>query len=292
MYSLKEAWIKMQGDVPYEKWDGKMHCVKTDAAMTFRTNLTGGFFSAYTFTLVREGWLTIVNNGKELTLSPDDLYVYSPGMPVTILTASENYKGICLLVDEYQTLETDTVREMIRIAYLPIVRLHEPVIALSREMADTLANRMDEIIHYLRSDNTYKEAILQHLYAIFLLDMQSAIEQSSAPGKISKRTEDVFIGFIRLLPENFEEHHDIGFYADSLSITTTYLSRVVRQVTGRTVIDYVNQFLLMEASFLLRATGMSISQISDRLHFSDQAAFSKFFSREQGISPKVYRRQK
>ena len=90
-----------------------------------------------------------------------------------------------------------------------------------------------------------------------------------------KRTEDVFI----------------GFYADSLNISTTYLSRIVRQVTGRTVIDYVNQFLLMEAVFLLRTTAMSIAQISDRLHFSDQAAFSKFFSREQGVSPKEYRRQ-
>ena len=291
MYSLKEAWIKMQGNVPYEQWDGKMHCVRTDAAMTFRANLTGGFFSAYTFTLVLEGWLTIIYNGKELTLNPDDLYVYSPGMPVTILSASENYSGICLLVDEFQTLETDTVREMIRIAYLPIVRLQEPIITLSREMADSLASRMDEIIHYLQSDNLHREAILQHLYAIFLLDMQNAIERFDTPGTMPKRTEDVFIGFIRLLPENFERHHDIGFYADSLHISTTYLSRVVRQVTGRTVIDYVNQFLLMEAVFLLRTTAMSIAQISDRLHFSDQAAFSKFFSHEQGVSPKEYRRQ-
>lgn len=97
MYSLKDAWVKMQGSVPYKNWDGKMHCAWTDTPMTFRANTVGGFFSAYTFTLVREGWLTIVYNGKELTLNPDDLYVYSPGMPVTILSASENYKGICLL---------------------------------------------------------------------------------------------------------------------------------------------------------------------------------------------------
>ena len=31
---------------------------------------------------------------------------------------------------------------------------------------------------------------------------------------------------------HFEEHHDIGFYASELCITTTYLSRVVRQVSG------------------------------------------------------------
>ena len=43
-------------------------------------------------------------------------------------------------------------------------------------------------------------------------------------------------------------HHDIAYYADALNITTTYLSRVVRQLTGRTVVGYVNQFLPMEAT--------------------------------------------
>lgn len=67
------------------------------------------------------------------------------------------------------------------------------------------------------------------------------------------------------------------------------LSRVVRQVTGRTVIDYINQMLLMEASFLLRTTSMSITQIADRLHFADSPSFSKFFSRLKGLSPKEYK---
>ena len=292
MYSLKDAWIKMQGSVPYEGWDGNMYCTLTDAMMTFRTNRTQGFLSAYTFTLVREGWLTILYNGRELTLNPGDLYIYSSGMPLTVLSASENYRGVCLLVDEHLTLETDTVRDMVRIAYLPIVRLNEPRIVLSSEMVETLDEILEAIIRYLRTENRYKEPILHHLYAIFLLDLQSAMEQASASDKSPKRAEEVFIGFIRLLPEHFARHHDIAFYADSLSISTTYLSRIVRQLTGRTVIDYVNQYLIMEATFLLRTSKLSIAEISDRLHFSDQAAFSKFFTRLQGVSPKIYRRDK
>ena len=68
-----------------------------------------------------------------------------------------------------------------------------------------------------------------------------------------------------------------------------YLSRVVRQVSGRTVIDYINHMLLMEASFLLRTSELSISQISDRLRFADTPSFSKFFSRMKGVSPRAYR---
>jgi len=74
------------------------------------------------------------------------------------------------------------------------------------------------------------------------------------------------------------------------SITPVYLSRVVRQVTGPTVVDYINQMLLMEASFLLQTSPLSITQIADRLHFADTPSFSKFFSRLKGMSPKEYRK--
>jgi AraC-like DNA-binding protein len=86
------------------------------------------------------------------------------------------------------------------------------------------------------------------------------------------------------------EHHDIPFYADQLHISPVYLSRVVRQVTGRTVVDYINQMLLMEASFLLQTSQLSIAQIADHLHFADTPSFSKFFSRLSGMSPKEYRK--
>ena len=64
---------------------------------------------------------------------------------------------------------------------------------------------------------------------------------------------------------------------------------IVRQLTGRTVVDYVNQMLLMEASFLLRTSSLSVTQVADRLSFADTASFCKFFTRLRGQSPKSYR---
>ena len=90
----------------------------------------------------------------------------------------------------------------------------------------------------------------------------------------------------------FAEHHDIAFYASALNISPVYLSRVVRQIAGRTVIDYINQHLLIEASYLLRTTSLSIAQIADQLHFADTPSFSKFFSRKKGVTPKEYRKQR
>lgn len=289
MYTLKESWMAMFGDMPMSDWDGKMYCTETDAAKTFRTNETQGFLSAYTFTLVTEGWLKFLCNGRMLTLQADDLYFYSPGLSVNVVSASENYHGFCLMADEHTTIEMPTVRDLVNIAYQPIVQLHEPKLALPHATARHLAERMREIIAYLHSDHIYKGEVLRMLYTVFLLDVQNAQQQVITRRQTPQRVEEIFIGFIRLLPQHFAEHRDIAFYASRLNISSVYLSRVVRQVSGRTVIDYISQMLLMEASFLLRTTSISITQIADRLHFANQSSFSKFFLRMKGVTPKRFR---
>lgn len=290
MYSLKEAWIRMYGSEPVADWDGKMYCAVTDAATTFRTNETHGYMAAYTFTLVTQGWLTIIYNGSELLLRRGDLYMYSPGMAVTVVGASDDYRAICLLADERVTLDAPNVHDLIYMAYVPIVQLHEPKLSLSDDDARMMADKLREIIGYINSDHIYKAEILRMLYAVFLLDLQNAQDKAFRYSSVPQRVEEIFISFIRLLPRHFAEHHDIAFYASELNISAVYLSRVVRQVSGRTVIDYVNQFLSMEACFLLRTTTLSITQIADRLHFADKSSFSKFFQRLHGVSPREFRR--
>ncbi|MBR5170264.1 MAG: AraC family transcriptional regulator [Muribaculaceae bacterium] len=290
MYTLKQGWMAMIGEMPMENWDGKMYCLETDATLTSRTNETEGFMSAYTFTLVTQGWLTLIYNGMEITLHPDDLYIYSPGLSVSVVAISEDYRGICLLADEHMTLDTPGVHDLVRIAYQPIVQLHEPKVTLPHDTAQQLASKMREIITYLHSDHIYKSEVIRMLYAVFLLDLQNAQHKAITHCVTPQRIEEIFIGFIRLLPHHFSKHHDIGFYASALNITSVYLSRVVKQVSGHTVVGYINQMLIMEASFLLRTTTLTIAEIADRLHFADTPSFSKFFSRLKGISPRAYRR--
>ena len=134
---------------------------------------------------------------------------------------------------------------------------------------------------------------LRMLYNLFLTDLSSVQQHSIREHRFPKRVEEIFFGFLGLLPQHFAEHHDIGFYADRLCITTTYLSRVVRQMSGgRTVVDYINQMLLMEAVFLLRQTSLSITQISDQLHFAEVTTFARFFNRMKGMNPREFRKGK
>ena len=290
MYSLKEAIGLFSGVATNDRNDA-VYCFETSAATALRTNETHGFFACYVFTLVERGWLTVLYNGRELTFYPYDLYIYSPGLPITVIATSDDFHGLSLMADEHAAIDAPTLHDLVHIAYLPIVQLNEPKQTLPADTAQYLAAKMREIIGYQQSDHIYKDEVLRLLYAVFLLDLQNAQDRVIVHHQVPQRVEEIFIGFMRLLPDHFAEHHDIPFYASALHISPVYLSRVVRQVTGRTVVDYINQMLLMEATFLLHTSELSISQIADRLHFADAPSFSKFFSRLKGQSPKAFREQ-
>ena len=290
MYKLNEYLpIFIGEDLPEKGWDEGMYCLEANSSKILRTNLLQGFVSCFAFMLVEKGWMTILYNGRELTLNPNDLYIYSPGFPVTVIATSKDFHGLLLMADEHAANEVPLIHDLVHLAILPIVQLREPKQTLPDDAAKHLTEKMREINHYLHSSHIYKVEVLRMLYAIFLLDLQNVQDRFFVHRQTPQRVEEIFIGFIRLLPDNFIEHHDIPFYASSLCISPVYLSRVVRQVSGRTVIDYINNMLLMEASYLLRTSKLSIAQIGERLHFADTPSFSKFFSRMKGMSPREYR---
>lgn len=292
MYSLKEFWQIRNLPFPEGEWDGNVICIETDAEWTFGTNKTHGFLSCYTFTIVTRGWVTVLYNNRELTLHEGDLYTYSAGFEVTVLSSSSDYSGICLLGDEHFTLSLPTVRDAIRTAYFTVVELTSPVLPLKEGDQQRLKELMHMMIHYQQTGLPHASESLRMLYNIFLTDLSAIQQHSIREHRFPKRIEEIFLGFLGLLPQHFMEHHDIGFYASHLCITTTYLSRVVRQVSGgRTVIDYINQMLLMEATFLLRQTSMSITQISDQLHFAEVTTFARFFCRQKGMTPREFRKR-
>lgn len=289
MYSLKEAWMIIQGDLPYEGWDGSIICVDTDPEITSGTNHTQGFISAYTFTLVLKGWLSIRYNGIEITLVPGDLYFYLPGLPVSIISSSDDYRGICLLADERLSLEVGAERDLSGAIFRLIVELHEPKLHLPLAAASPILTVMEQIRNYCFSSNNCKEGIVKHLYIVFLYELKNYQNIYHADFVGSGRMEDLYIAFLKLLPANFAEHHDIPFYASAIGVTPIYLSRVVRKMSGRTIMDHINELLVSEAKYLLKSTEMGAAQIAELLHFADIPSFSRFFSRMVGLSPRRYR---
>ena len=150
---------------------------------------------------------------------------------------------------------------------------------------------MGIIRRYLLSpDHPFRSECLRTTYGLFLLELNAIQERTIRDRRFPKRIEELFFDFLRLVPIHFTEHHDVGFYASQLCITPRYLSQIVREVSGRTVVDYINQMLLMETSYLLQQTSRPIADIAVRLHFSETASLTRFFTRMKGVNPREFRK--
>ena len=172
--------------------------------------------------------------------------------------------------------------------YLGNYRL--PVFSLESDRFSYLKQTMALFGDRLNIMNVYHDGIIRNLCNFFLLQMADALcVENNDTTVFVKRENEIFRNFKKLLVENYLKHHSIGFYADSLNITTTYLSRVVKRVTGNTVCFHISKMLCSDARRLLECTDMDIKEISDMLGFSDQSVFGKFFMRKTGVSPLKFR---
>ena len=292
MFRLETTWMWQYGHDTIPDWDGKLLIVDTDAHNSLvETNALPGTVAAYGYTIVLQGWITMLYNGHEVYYTKDDLIIYTPGMVVSVIAISENYRGICLVADKDFAFESPTIRDAIRAAYLPVVELSEPRLTLAEEDNHHLMELMGIIRRYLLSpDHPFRSECLRTTYGLFLLELNAIQERTIRDRRFPKRIEELFFDFLRLVPIHFAEHHDVAFYASQLCITPRYLSQIVREVSSRTVVDYINQMLLIEASYMLQQTSLPIVQIADRLHFSEAASFTRFFTRMKGMNPREFRK--
>ena len=294
MFRLGATRIWQYGHDTIPDWDGKLLILDTDSHNSLvETNALPGTIAAYGYTIVLQGWITMLYNGNEVHYKKDDLIIYTPGTTVIVLTISDDYRGICLVAEKDFAFESPTMRNAIRAAYLPAVELSEPRLTLAENDLQYLMQLMGIIRRYLLSpDHPFRSESLRTTYGLFLLELTAIQERTIRNRRFPKRIEELFFDFLRLVPIHFAEHHDVGFYASQLCITPRYLSQIVREISGRTVVDYINQMLLMEASYLLLQTSTPIVQIADRLHFSEPASFTRFFTRMKGINPREYRKRR
>ena len=285
MYNLQEYYNKFGKGHLNEVWNGKMACAFFNNTRTLTTNEMTDSINCYSFTLITQGGMTLMNGDTKLSFSKNDIYTYYPGSLIHIIDVSDDFKSICLFVDEQMTHNAQAFRNLLKASMIPLSQFGKSKLSLTKDDANRVHSVMMLISEYISQTLSLKNEILEMLYSVFIDDLISIQAFEKTRFSISKQSEEIFISFYALLQKNYIEQHNIGFYADSLNITTTYLSRIVKTISGRTVMEYINEMLAIEATWLIKSTNLTVAQIADRLNFSTSAAFDKFYKRMRGCPP-------
>ncbi|MFJ5758777.1 response regulator [Neobacillus sp. NPDC093182] len=77
--------------------------------------------------------------------------------------------------------------------------------------------------------------------------------------------------------------------AESIHINPSYLSQLFKQQLNKKFVDYITELRIEESKRLLQNTTLRMSEIAERVGYSDLAYFSNNFKRIVGSSPSEYR---
>lgn len=137
-----------------------------------------------------------------------------------------------------------------------------------------------------RRDDGHHEAVRAHLTLLL-------VEVARLAGPI---TEGVRTGDDRLLAHVFdmiEERYADGIslsdVAGAVSLTPGHLTTVVRQRTGRTVLEWITERRMVEARRLLVHTDLPVQEVARRVGYDDPAYFTRAFRRTHDTSPTGWR---
>lgn len=134
----------------------------------------------------------------------------------------------------------------------------------------------------------------QKVNAIFTLMLFEIIQlfYTKNPQKITEITRAKIItsNFFILLNTNINQLKGVEYFAKRLHITPKHLITSVKEITKETPRKIINRMILNEAQKHLQISENSIQDTADKFGFSDASAFTKFFKRATGYTPKDYKR--
>lgn len=248
--------------------------------------------SAYNSLLfLKAGWIRICHNFETTQLEANTLLLirsngiyefeaFSTDMQLLVLHINSNFQSVAAIkIPRYDT------GILFQNSVLGHYQLTDDEFSELWQQLQVLNVRL-----ILESKSRFGKEVIHHLFLslIYMLaDTTNRYNQASL--RELNRGEKMVVGFMALLSTNARKERQVSYYAQQLGISAKHLSETIKEKTGHTAGEYINQTLLNEAKVLLADPKTNIGSVARELGFSDQFAFSKFFKRLTDLSPSAFR---
>ena len=230
-------------------------------------------------------------NLKEYLLEGGSVLVTLPEQILQSLEVSEDFSALFIVVSR-PIMDTIFPQMKDMLSFFFFLK-DQPNITVTNEEMHVLVEYYSMLFRKAaHADNFYKKEICQGIILSLFYEFYNLYRHKTPHVDVTEnRKEEVFEQFLRVLSETFRKERSVNYYANKLFLTSKHLSRVVKEISGKTAGEWIDDFVILEAKALLRSSERSIQEISEALHFANQSFFGKYFKHHTGMSPKEYRRQ-
>ena len=166
----------------------------------------------------------------------------------------------------------------------------ESVIDLQDSVQQPVLSLFEKLITESQQHTVLKDDMLRVLLLQIFIMIQQSIssdKQRSTPFQANP----ILTNFQKLIEKNYLEIRLPSEYAELLNITPNHLNALCKEHLGTQAGEVIRDRVVLEAKRLLVNLGLSVSEIAYKLNFNDNSYFTKFFKKEAGMSPEVFRRK-
>lgn len=241
-----------------------------------------------------EGETSVSFNLHEFRLKKDSMFIFTPKIILQV-NSQQYFKAdvIAISPDFMRRINID-IKNMMPL-FLKFVE--NPTLALTPEESRSMRGMIAQIERETRGPETHfsfdivSGLIAATIYKVGDIMYHYLAEHPEEQNNSHNRAEEYFKQFTHLLGEHFREERSVGFYARQLCITPKYLTTLIKRISGQSVSEWIDNYVILEAKTLLKYSTMSIQEIAYYLNFPNQSFFGSYFKRNTGMSPSQYKAQ-
>ncbi len=152
-----------------------------------------------------------------------------------------------------------------------------------------LTQVLDQLTTEVRNASSGWFAAARSYSALVAVQLDRLHASCSVSAGIVGTAQRIVEGYTALIEEHLTDGLTVKDYAQMLGITPTHLTRVCREVTGKTASNLLHERVIAEARRMLEDTEIPIRQIARDLGFGSAAYFTRAFGQRAGVTPSAAR---
>lgn len=159
------------------------------------------------------------------------------------------------------------------------------------EQKKIIHNIFEEMVRTMLSPRHGSTYMLQYLFLELIDVLCDPACYNAVHATTGSRVDSLLFARIdQLLAEHYGRISNREL-ARLLNYDGSYLGKIVKKRTGKSLFQYSMTFTMSAAADLLRNTDLSVSEIALKLKFTNRAHFYKLFEEYYGMTPKEYRKE-
>ncbi|HEY8500118.1 MAG TPA: AraC family transcriptional regulator [Clostridia bacterium] len=211
----------------------------------------------------------------------------------TASTDTPGYERIVINFNErFLSVENEQTNKVLRQFYDRINNNHCFVINLSEnqqlQIEQTLSHMIDEISVRNHGFEAFIQAYLMQLVLTVNRYLDNLCPEQFRHLSLKHESVSGIIGYIS---KHFQQHIKITDISEIFFISPYYFSRIFKEATGFTFVEYLNSLRVKESQKLLLNTNMKINAICKKVGFGSVSQYNRVFKKITVISPREYRKK-